>query len=104
MGRHLSGKSKKQLALANKLNQSNSEQQLLKSQQSEASSPKANTTEETKKANKIRKRLYHEFRNMIADEWSFCRSSQASATSHVHDILINGLDTIPGAGPSQKSK
>ena len=103
MGRHLSGKSKKQLALANKLNQSNSEQ-LLKSQQSGSSSPKANTTEETKKANKIRKRLYHEFRNMINDEWSFCRSSQASATSHVHDILTNGLETIPGAGSSQKNK
>ena len=99
MGRHLSGKSKKQLALANKLNQSNSEQLLTGS-----SSPKANTTEETKKANKMRKRLYHEFRNMINDEWSFCRTSQASATSHVHDILTNGLDSIPGAGSSQKNK
>jgi len=54
---------------------------------------------EVKQLTKIRKRLHHEFRNMITDEWSFCRTSQANATSQIHNILISDL-TANSPSPS----
>lgn len=54
----------------------------------------------TKQTEKLRKRLHHEFRNLVGDEWSTCRQSQNQAMSKVHEILSNGA--ISQAKPDVK--
>ena len=55
----------------------------------------AGLSEEAKESAKFRKRLHHEFRNMINDELAFCRTSMAKSEAFLGQISPDeDLDSV----------